>query len=321
MDRTARLRSASGQSTVEWVGLVLLVSGLMAGLVAAGTSFPGLGLIHSISKQLLCAVSLSGGCGSSSSLELAYGPTAAELVRTHAPELMYEDDMLGLPVDYRTCRSAYCAEGPDEGVVTKSDAGEPVTLFTRVIDCREGTVRREADTNCSGEREGSLYVQYWAYYPESASLRDKGRVLARKGYHPHDWESTQVRIGPDGSVRQRASSHKGHNYEKSNMNWAADAGVGPLRDFGEFIGTRPKGGWGDATGKYLISGGSHAGNVRNDPGLRHGFYPGRTPAEKVRLVPIESIRGDSLSRAADFDPITPPWEKKLWLDPEETGTS
>jgi len=290
----------------------------MAGLIAAGANLPGLGLIHSISKQMLCAASLSRSCGGAESLELAYGENAAGLVRANAPELLYGRDMLGLPVDYRTCRSAYCAEGPGEGVVTESEAGEPVTLFTRVIDCREDSVRNPSAIDCSGDRDGDLYIQYWAYYPESASLRGVP-VLEEEGYHPHDWESVQVRIDPNGTVSQRASSHSGHNHNRSKANWGSDSGIGWLNDFAEGTGLRPPGGWGEASGQYLIAGGSHAGNV-TDPDRSEDTYPSRTPAGKVRLIPIESIRNDALSRPADFDPITPPWEKKLWLDPEEEST-
>lgn len=297
---------------------MLLVSALMTGLVAAGAQVPGLGLVHSISKQMLCGVSLSGGCGSSDSLETAYGGPLARMVREQAPDLLYGRDMLGLPVDYRTCRSAYCAEGPGEGIVTESDAGEPVTLFTRVIDCRDGSTPVPAQADCEGDRDGNLYLQYWAYYPESASMRG-APVLEGEGYHPNDWESAQVRIGADGSVSQRASSHNGHNYNRSKANWASDAGIGLLTDLSEKTGLREPGGWGDASGRYLIAGGSHAGNV-TDPDESADTYPSRTPAGQVRLVPVESVRGDALSRAANFDPITPPWEKKLWLNPEEEGT-
>jgi hypothetical protein len=316
VDETRRIRSEHGQSTVEWVGLVLLVSALMAGLVSAGANVPGLGLVHSVSRQILCAVSLSSSCGSAGSMEEAYGPELAAQVRRHAPELHYGRDMLGLPVDYRTCRSAYCAEGPDEGVVTESDAGEPVTLFTRVIDCREAGVEKNED--CEGDADGRLYIQYWAYYPESASLRG-APVLEKEGYHPHDWESVQVRIDQDGTVGQRASSHAGHNHSRSKANWGADMGWSWLTGLAEKAGARPRGGWGDASGQYLIAGGSHAGNV-TDPDKSPESYPARTPAGRVRLVPLEPARGDALSRAARFEPITPPWEKKLWRDPEEEGT-
>jgi len=312
-----RLRSSSGQSTVEWIGIIGLVCTLMVGLMIAGAQVPALGLVHSISRQMLCAVSLSGTCDRQGSLELAYGPTAAEEVRQHAPDLHYGRDMLGLPVDYRTCRSRYCAEAEAEGEITDSLAGERVTLFTRVIDCRDESVRTEAGTICSGEADDGIYVQYWAYYPESASLRG-APVLEEKGYHRHDWESTQIRIDSDGTVSQRASSHQGHNHSRSAANWGSDMGWGFLTGLAETAGLREPGGWGERTGRVYVAGGSHAGNVAD--GRDPSNYPSWTPAGKVRLVPLETVQGDAMSRAADFEPITPPWRKKLWLDPEEPGT-
>ncbi len=38
------------------------------------------------------------------------------------------------------------------------------------------------------------------------------------------------------------------------------------------------------------------------------------------MVPLESIRGQAMPRAARLDPITPPWEKQVWTDPEAEGT-
>lgn len=289
----------------------------MLGLTLAGPRVPALGLVHSISRQMLCAVSLSGFCGHEGSLEAAYGESAAVEVRRNTPELFYGSDLLGLPVDYRTCRSPYCAEGKGEGVVTESRAGEPVTLFTRVLDCRENAPGVDEGIDCQGENAGNIYVQYWAYYPESASLRG-APVLEAKGYHRNDWESVQVRINADGTVDQRASSHAGHNHTRSAANWGSDLGWGFLTGLAEKVNLRDPGGWGDATGRYLIAGGSHAGNVADSSGL--GGYPSRTPAASVRLVPLETTRDDPLSHAARFDPITPPWKKKLWLDPEESGT-
>jgi len=296
-------RCARGQSTIEWVGLVLLVAALMTGLVAFAPSVPGAGLVHSIGKKILCAASLSGGCAGDGSLEGAYGGELAGLVRSAAPTLMYGRDMLGLPVDYRTCRSPWCAEGPGEGEVARSTAGEPVTLFTRVSDRRE--------------ESGEVFIQYWAYYPESASLRGVP-VLERKGFHPHDWESFQVKVGPDGTVSQRASSHAGYNHTRSAANWGSDAGWGFLADAAEAVGLREKGGWGEATGRYLIAGGSHAGNVAGGHGA--GEYPSFTPAGLVRLVPLETIKDGPLSRPARFDPITAPWQKKVWADPRSEST-
>ncbi|MBK5231486.1 MAG: hypothetical protein JJE13_00695 [Thermoleophilia bacterium] len=307
---------AHGQSTVEWIGLVLLVTALMAGLTVAGARVPALGLVHSISKQMLCAASLSGYCDREPSLDLAYGESAADLVRRNTPDLFYGRDLLGLPVDYRTCRSPYCAEAAAGGELRESLAGEPVTLFTRVLDCRALTVRTDPAADCDGERAGFLYVQYWAYYPESASLRGVP-VLEVEGYHRNDWESVQVRIGPDGEVSQRASSHSGHNHDRSFVNWGSDIGWGFLSGAAEELGLREPGGWGERTGRYLIAGGSHAGNVDGDD---LGNYPGHTPARYIHLVPLEIVRSDPIARPARFDPITPPWEKRLWRDPEEPGT-
>lgn len=297
---TSRLNSRQGQSTLEWVGLITLVAALMAAFTAAGVQVPAAGLAHSVSTKILCAASLSGSCAGEGSLEAAYGGDLAALVRAGTPTLMYGRDMLGLPVDYRTCRSPYCADGTGEGEVGESTAGEPVTLFTRVI-----------------EREGSNYVQYWAYYPESASLRG-APVLEEKGYHPHDWESVQVRVEPDGTISQRASSHAGYNHGRSPVNWGSDMGWGFLTDATEAVGLREQGGWGEPTGRYLIAGGSHAGNVAGDLGSDEN--PSYTPASMIRLVSLETVKDGPLARPARFDPITPPWEKQVWTDPEAEGT-
>jgi len=295
-----RARSEHGQSTVEWIGLVFLVACLSVAMVAAGARVPGIALAHTVSTKILCATSLSKSCAGPGSLDSAYGSEVADLVRSGAPTLMYGRDMLGLPVDYRTCRSPWCADGPGEGEVSESTAGEPVTLFTRVV-----------------EKEGATYVQYWAYYPESASLRG-APVLEDKGYHRNDWESMQVRVEADGTVSARASSHNGYNHTRSPANWGSDMGWGFLTDAAEKVGLRDHGGWGEPTGRYLIAGGSHAGNV--DGKLGADEYPSYTPAGLVRLVPLESVKDGPLARAARFDPITPPWKKDVWTDPEASGT-
>lgn len=329
--RTWKRREA--QSSLEWIGLTLLVSALFGGLLAAGGVAPAVALVHSLSTRLLCAASLSAGCVREGSLDRSYGSELAGMVREQAPELFFGRDLLGLPVDYRTCRAAYCAEGPGRGEVTESLAGEPVTLFTRVVDCRGGEAsgqvsgqeasgreevgRGEPEPVCEGENGGSVYIQYWAYYPESASLRG-APVLEGKGYHRNDWESVQVRIGSDGGISQRASSHAGYNHSRSPANWGSDLGWGLLRGAAEELGLRERGGWGGRTGRYLIAGGSHAGNVEDRVDER--TYPSHTPASRIRLVPLETVRLDPIARPARFDPITPPWEKEVWRDPESENT-
>jgi hypothetical protein len=295
-----RFIGRGGQGTVEWTGLVALLALMLVALGSLAGLVPGTALTHSLGRGLLCAVSLSDDCLSEGSLERAYGRQTAALVRAHAPEILFGRDLLGLPVDFRSCRSPHCADAGRTGQVAGSSAGEPVTLFTRVL-----------------ERDGTTWIQYWAYYPESASLRGVP-VLERHGHHRHDWESVQVRIGNDGQVDQRASSHAGYNHTRSVANWGSDMGSGLLRRVAEAAGLREEGGWGSESGRWLVAGGSHAGNVSGEAG--DGDYPTRTPARQVRLIPLEQVRDGPLARAARFDPITPPWRKAVWGDPEAEGT-
>jgi hypothetical protein len=70
--------------------------------------------------------------------------------------------------------------------------------------------------------------------------------------------------------------------------------------------------WGPSEGAYFISGGSHAGHASDDS------EPYRwTPGEAVRLVPLEPI-AESESDVAFA--VTPPWDKRVWSDPEYGGT-
>jgi hypothetical protein len=188
-----------------------------------------------------------------------------------------------------------------------------VSAFVHVIDCRAGAAEKTeaAGANCSGDRAGNLYIQYWTYYANSATLRGIP-VAGERGYHDDDWEGVQIRIGPDGTVEERASSHNGYNYERGIANWGSDAGIDPLKDIAETVGARPSGGWGPETGLLLVSGGSHAGNAAGaDRGDR--FIPGR----RVHLIPLEDIATISTARFA----ISPPWLKDVWFDPEAEGTS
>jgi hypothetical protein len=287
-------RAERGQSTVEWVGLLALVALLFAALAILGVRVPGTALARAIASRVLCGVALADSCGDEPALMAAYGTEVGELVRDHMPALAFEDGSRGLPVDWRRCRSTACGDGAGEGAVRRTDAGLPVTAFVHVVDRRPG---------------GSLYVQYWLYYPDSATFR--GIPIAEgKGFHKDDWESVQVRIGPDGEIDQRASSHHGYNYRRSAANLVSDAGIGPLRDAAETVGARAENGWGPETGVLLVSGGSHAGNLGDDIGSRY------TPAAAVHLVPLEPIAATDSTAFA----ISPPWLKRVWRDPEAEGT-
>ncbi len=303
-----------GQGTVEWIGLVAILALSLSVLVAVGARVPGTALARGLASRMLCAVAMADRCGDEPALIAAYGTEVGKLVRRHMPTILFEPGSRAMPVDFRRCRETSCADGTVRGIVHESDAGLPVSAFVHVIDCRPGGAEESeaAGANCSGLRAGHLYIQYWLYYPDSATLR--GVPLAGDaGYHHDDWESVQLRIGPDGSADERASSHHGYNYFQSFANAGSDAGIGPLNDAAEAVGVRPHHGWGPETHLLVVSGGSHAGNTNDFPRL------GRvTSGNWTHLVPLESIATDEGS-AYSFA-ISPPWEKQVWRDPEASGT-
>ena len=151
-----RISSERGQSTVEWVALVLLVFAaiaVMATVVSVG--IPGAALVRAIAAKLACAARITnrappGPPGSRP-------PTAtssAALVTDSAPELRYEQGMRALPVDYRRCREDGCAEGAETGEIWRSRLGEPAVAFIHAIDCRAGSVTAAGpeEADCSPAR-------------------------------------------------------------------------------------------------------------------------------------------------------------------------
>jgi hypothetical protein len=284
-----------GQGTVEWIGLVGVVALLLTVLVAVGVRVPGGELARAVASRILCAAALADRCGDEPVLIAAYGSEVGRLVRAHMPTILFEQGSRALPVDFRRCRNAACGDGSARGLVDRTDAGLPVTAFVHVI-----------------RRAGNLYIQYWLYYADSATLRGVP-VAAAAGYHRDDWESVQIRIGPDGRVDQRASSHHGYNHVRSVANAGADAGSTPIRAAAEAAGIRPLNGWGPETRLLVVSGGSHAGNA-------NGFLrvDRIAPGRRVHLVPLEPVaaaEGDAHRFA-----VSPPWRKRVWRDPEAHGT-
>jgi hypothetical protein len=320
-----------GQGTVEWVGLVAVVALLLGGLLAVGVRVPGAELARAVASRVLCAAAMADSCGDEPVLIAAYGTEIGKLVREHMPSIVLERGSRAMPVDFRRCRSSACGDGSARGLVHRADSGLPVTAFVHVIDCRKaegsseggessddgrdddgGAGVEEGDTDCPGSRAGNLYIQYWTYYADSATLRGVP-VLGQEGFHEDDWESVQIRIGPDGRIDERASSHNGYNYSRSVANWGSDAGIGPLKDAAEVIGARARNGWNPESHLLLVSGGSHAGNAIAIPHMDR-IVKGR----HVHLVPLEAIAaedGDSYRFA-----ISPPWRKRVWRDPEASGT-
>jgi hypothetical protein len=307
------VESERGQATVEWVALLAVVALLLAALVTAGLRAPGTVLARALASRILCAAALADGCGDEPALIAAYGSEVGRLVREHMPSILFEQGSRAVPVDFRRCRSTACGDGSERGLVHRSDAGLPVSAFVHVIDCRDGEVGRSRSEghDCSEGRAGNLYLQYWLFYADSATLRDVP-IVGEAGFHRDDWESVQIRIGPDGEIDQRASSHGGFNHDRGIANWGSDAGIDLLTDVAEAVGARPVNGWGPETRFLLVSGGSHAGNAGDGP--RDGRF---TPGPRVHLIPLEPIAATTPARFA----VTPPWRKQVWHDPEAAGTN
>jgi hypothetical protein len=301
----ARLTDRRGQATPEYVGVVLLVAVLFAAVLATPIAGEGARIGRAVAERLVCIVRGSGECElSSDGLEMTFGPELAALARMHAPEIRFEDaDYVSVPVDPRECRDRSCADTSARGPLGESYEGEPPTAFVRVIDCRAGG-DPPPDADCSGDAAGRLYLQYWLYYPDSAT-----RTFHRLGYHRDDWESYQVRIGDDGGADARASSHGSYNYEAGGL---SDIGRKEILGLVTIDARRP--GWGPENGYVWVSDGSHAGRAAGDDG-----YFRSVPRDDLRLVPIGP--GTDGLEGLDFDPaVAPPWLKEVFRDPEAIGT-
>ena len=274
-------------------------------------------------ERLVCAVRLSENCREQPKLERAYDDELAAFLQAHAPTLLYEPGMTALPVDYRRCRADGCAEGGGEGHQARTLADEPVTAFTHVVDCRRGRAARTeaAGADCSGDRRDRLYLQYWFYYPGSATaegstplkpaIRRVSEAVGKPSFHPDDWESYQIRIGPGGGFA-RASSHHGHGYELGGDRLIPGFRLDSRgRRLALVRSPWVENGWGPETGTLYVSGGSHAGSARIYKRVARA-----TKDYRLRLIPLRSLAARDGTEFA----VTPPWRKRVFFDPEYAGT-
>lgn len=293
-----------GQATPEYVGIVLLLAAAFAALIAAVGLIPGsTDVARAIGSKMLCAIGGDDKCGNPpltgmppSPLARAYDPQIAALLGVHVPDLHFEDDeFVSLPVDFRRCRERSCADTIRRGTIHATQTGLRPTAFTRVVDCRDPEAATAEGVRCTGPRRGNVYLQYWFYYPESWT-HGLGRV---GGFHRDDWESFQVRIGPDGRARSRASSHHSYN-GRSSEGWLSDLGVKQQRA------------WDRQFNQLHVAAGSHAGMARARGGESRHVH-----GRDIELIPLEPI---ARQRGLPDFAVTPPWRKKVWRDPEQTGT-
>src|SRR5690349_17798706 len=194
-----------GQASVEWIGLLLLVSLALAMALAFAPVVDGRPLGAAIVRAIVCAVTRD--ChAQGAALRGVYGERDAALVRANAPNLVYEPGTLTLPVDYRKCRSHRCSDAPDDrdlDVHRSARGGMQATAFTHVV-----------------HRGGKTYLQYWLYYPDSPSTFMHSHGIIKRFYEPlgikdpafhtDDWEGYQVRIDADGRASGRSTRHGGY---------------------------------------------------------------------------------------------------------------
>ena len=312
------MTSETGQATIEWTGILLLVALALGAAVAFVPAVDGRSFGSHIAHAILCAV--RGGCDDGdAALATAYGRADAQLVRRFAPNIVYEPGTHTLPVDFRRCRSHHCSDAPDDqGLDTaRSSRGVPAAAFTHVVH--------------SG---GETFLQYWFYYPDSNSVlgpssavwNNSPLVLAGRypGFHRDDWEGYQVRVGADGRAVVRATSHDGYQGCKQKQ-----------------CHNR----WTPFTGWTRVSKGSHAGHIPLEPQfVRNGrvrlaldlslmrpygyrpLYPGvdlherTTGGAALDLIPIETL-SPSMLRDTTWDGVSPPWQKEVYLDPLSNSTT
>lgn len=305
--RRPQISAEDGQASAEYAAVLLLLAAIIGVvLTVAGPALPGGALARAVASKLVCAVKSVGSCGERAmalaaqptATERAYGAELAAILAERAPTIWFEaDEFSSLPVDYRECRRRSCADTINHGSIQHTQVGLEPTVFTHVVDCRDPATAAAAAAgyDCSGERAGRIYLQYWLYYPDSLT-HGLGRV---GGYHADDWESYQVRVGPGaGEAVARASSHHSYN-GRDGGNVGSDAGM------------TPRVGWDTVLGQLHVAAGSHAGTSARDPGDDRWIMP-----SNLRPVPLEPI---AEAGAPPFA-VSPPWEKAVWIDPESPGT-
>ncbi len=313
------MRCERGQATIEWVGLVLLASLALGALAAAVPAVDGRSLGGSLAHRMACAAR---GCpcdDGQAAAERAYGARDAELLRRHAPGLVYEPGERSLPVDWRRCRERSCSDAPDDRDLDahRTRAGLRATAFTRVV-----------------RRGGTTYLQYWLYYPDSNTAVAGSDSLWRRsqlaqvvtrlatgrtrypGYHPDDWEAYAVRVERGGRVAVRASSH-GH-WQWCKQGPAETAGEpppdGPAFPAAAMRGTCPWTGrrWrgapalGPGLGRPQAPLGAHPGcaHARADDALRRDCASCRSNGWRVAAT------------GRSTPDVLPPWRKRPYADPE-----
>ncbi len=127
--RSVSGRGESGQSSVEWVGLVLFVSGVFVALSVGGLTPSPAAVVHSIHRGILCAVAHGGSCPDGASID-HYGAEVAALVRRFEPEIAFRSELLGMPV----------GDDPDLAIASTANAARISSWKPTSTNCTRSVV-------------------------------------------------------------------------------------------------------------------------------------------------------------------------------------
>src|SRR2546423_3548757 len=102
------MASETGQATIEWTAVLLLVALVLGAAVAFVPAVDGRSFGSYLAHAIVCAV--RGGCDDGDlALTAAYRPADAALLRRFAPDILYEPRTPTLPGDFRPRRSHHCS--------------------------------------------------------------------------------------------------------------------------------------------------------------------------------------------------------------------
>ena len=270
-----------GQATPEYVGLVLLVAALLAGLLAlAGPALPGGALARAVAAEarlrgrgggvLRCARP-----SSRRSLAARAGlrrRARGDDRRAALPEISFEDDdFVSLPGRLpRVPRSAACADSVLHGSLEHTQTGLEPAAFVHVVDCRDAgrrgaaratTARARApatstsSTGSTTPRAGRRAYQRWGYprrrLGELPGADRPGRRRAAPGQLPPQLQRPQ----------RRPRQHR----QRPRLGAAGRLGQDP--------------------GQLHVAAGSHAGMTAG----RRRRQPPRSPRQTCGSIPLEPI--------------------------------
>ena len=117
------MREETGQASVEWIGLVLLVALVLGGALAGGVRIDGRSFGGFLAHRFACAVEAA--CRRGDGTAPGPGRTRQAGARKR-PNMAYEPREAELPVDFRRCRARRCADATldRDSDVHRSRSGE-----------------------------------------------------------------------------------------------------------------------------------------------------------------------------------------------------